>query len=53
MRLMASQIWGVSTMDPWTFSVVATLVVIVGLIASLFPAHRATLVDPVISLHYE
>jgi len=53
MRLMASQIWGVSTMDPWTFSVVATLVVIVGLTASLFPAHRATKVDPLVSLHYE
>jgi putative ABC transport system permease protein len=53
MRLMASQIWGVSTMDPWTFSVVAILVVIVGLTASLFPAHRATQVDPLVSLHYE
>jgi len=53
MRLMASQIWGVSTMDPWTFSVVATLVVIIGLTASLFPAHRATQVDPLVSLHYE
>jgi len=53
MRLMASQIWGVSTMDPWTFSVVATLVVIVGLTACLFPAHRATQVDPLVSLHYE
>ena len=53
MRLMASQIWGVSTMDPWTFSVVATLVVIVGLTASLFPAHRAMQLDPLASLHYE
>ena len=53
MRLMASQIWGVSTMDPWTFSVVATLVVAVGLMASLFPARRATQVDPIVSLHYE
>jgi len=53
MRLMASQIWGVSTMDPWTFSVVATLVVIVGLTASLFPAHRATKAAPLVSLHYE
>jgi ABC-type lipoprotein release transport system permease subunit len=40
-------------MDPWTFSVVATLVVIVGLTASLFPAHRATKVAPLVSLHYE
>lgn len=53
MRLMASQIWGVSTMDPWTFSVVATLVVIVGLTASLFPAYRAAKVDPMVCLHYE
>lgn len=53
MRLMASQIWGVSTMDPWTFSVVATLIVVVGLMASLLPARRATQVDPIVSLHYE
>ena len=53
MRLMASQIWGVSTMDPWTFSVVATTVVVVGLTASLFPARRAAQVDPLVSLHYE
>jgi len=52
-RLMASQVWGVSTMDPWTFSVVATVVMIVGLTASLFPARRATQVDPLASLHYE
>jgi predicted permease len=53
MRLMASQIWGVSTMDPWTFAVIATLIVIVGLAASLFPAYRAAKVDPIVCLHYE
>jgi putative ABC transport system permease protein len=53
MRFMASQIWGVSIVDPWTFSVVATLVVVVGLMASLFPARRATQVDPLVSLHCE
>ena len=52
-RLMASQIWGVSIMDPWTFSVVATVVLAAGLTASLFPACRATHVDPIVSLHYE
>jgi putative ABC transport system permease protein len=52
-RLMASQIWGVSSMDPWTFSVAATVVMIVGLTASLFPARRATQMDPLVSLHYE
>jgi putative ABC transport system permease protein len=50
---MASQIWGVSTMDAWTFSVVATIVVVVGLTASLLPARRAARLDPVVSLHYE
>ena len=52
-RLIASQIWGVSTTDPWTLSIVATVVIIVGLTASLFPARRATQVDPLVSLHYE
>jgi putative ABC transport system permease protein len=52
-RLMASQIWRVSSMDPWTFSVVATVVMIVGLTASLFPARRAAQMDPLVSLHYE
>ena len=52
-RLMASQIWGVSTMDAWTFSVVATVVILVGLTASLFPARRATQVHPLASLHCE
>jgi len=53
MRLMASQIWGVSAMDPWTFSLASTLVVMVGLTASLFPAYRAAKVDPIVCLHYE
>jgi putative ABC transport system permease protein len=52
-RLMASQIWGVSATDPWTFSAVAALILVVGLAACLFPARRATQVDPLVSLHYE
>lgn len=52
-RLMGSQIWGVSTTDPWTFSTVAAVVLAAGLTACLFPAHRATRVDPLVSLHYE
>ena len=52
-RLMASQVWGVSTIDLWTFSVAATVVIIAGLTASLYPARRATQVDPLVSLHYE
>jgi len=30
-RFLASQIWGVSPTDPWTFAVVAVIVVAVGL----------------------
>jgi putative ABC transport system permease protein len=52
-RLMASQIFGVSAMDPWTFSAVAALILAVGLAACLFPARKATQVDPLVSLHYE
>jgi len=52
-RFMASQIFGVSAMDPWTFSAVAALILAVGLTACLFPAQKATQVDPLVSLHYE
>src|SRR5437899_11489518 len=52
-RLMSSQIWGVSPTDPWTFFVVAALILPVGLAACLFPARKASQVDPLVSLHYE
>lgn len=52
-RLMASQIFGVSATDPWTFSAVAATVLAAGLTATLFPARGATQVDPRVSLHYE
>jgi len=52
-RLMSSQIWGVSPTDPWTFFVVAALILPVGLAACLFPARKATQVDPLVSLRYE
>lgn len=52
-RLMSSQIWGVSPTDPWTFFAVAALILAVGLVACLFPACKATQVDPLVSLHYE
>jgi hypothetical protein len=52
-RLIASQIWGVSATDPWTFSVVVLVLFVAGLAACLLPARRATQVNPLIALHSE
>ena len=52
-RFLASQIWGVSTRDPWTFAGAGTLIVLVGFVACLLPARRAARVDPMISLRCE
>ena len=52
-RLLASQLWGVSASDPWTFAAVIVAVLSAGLAACFFPARRATAVDPVTALRYE
>jgi putative ABC transport system permease protein len=52
-RLMASQIYGVSATDPWTFLAVVFVLAIVGMGACFLPARRATQVDPLIALRYE
>ncbi len=52
-RLMASQIWGVSATDPWTFSAAVAVIFATGLAACLLPARRASQLDPLLALHYE
>jgi putative ABC transport system permease protein len=52
-RVMASQIWGVSPTDPATLGVVVLTVLVVGLVACVFPARSATRVDPLIALRYD
>jgi putative ABC transport system permease protein len=53
MRFLASQIWGVSATDPWTFVAVVALVVMTGLAACWLPARRAASIDPLVALRYE
>lgn len=52
-RYLASQLWGISATDPWTFAAVVTLIIVVGFAACLLPARHATRVDPLIALRYE
>jgi ABC-type antimicrobial peptide transport system permease subunit len=48
--LMASQLFGVSPMDPVTLAVVPLLLMAVGLLACYVPARRAMRVDPLTAL---
>ncbi|MGA8872459.1 MAG: hypothetical protein WB460_15030, partial [Candidatus Acidiferrales bacterium] len=52
-RFLASQLWGISATDPWTFGAVAAVILVVGLAACALPARSATQVDPIIALRYE
>jgi len=52
-RLMISQLYGVSATDPWTFTLMALLLVAVALAAGFIPARRATRVDPIVALRTE
>jgi putative ABC transport system permease protein len=52
-RFMASLVFGVPPTDPLTFTVVALLLVVVGIVANTLPAYRATRVEPVRTLREE
>jgi predicted permease len=53
LRQFGEQLYGVSAADPWTFSVIATLLTLAALAACYAPARRATRVDPMIVLRSE
>ena len=51
--LMRSMLFGVSTVDPWTFATVSAGLVMTALIACYIPARRATRLDPLDALKTE
>jgi len=49
-RFMASMLFGIAPRDPWTFALVAMLLTMVAMTATLLPARRAMRVNPVTAL---
>ncbi|HJV89592.1 MAG TPA: ABC transporter permease [Holophagaceae bacterium] len=52
-RLIQGQLYGVTPLDPGTYSVVLLVLAAAGLLSTLFPALRAARVDPAVALRSE
>jgi len=52
-RVLARQVWKLSTFDPYSFAAVAVLVVAAGLSACFWPARAAARIDPMSALREE
>jgi putative ABC transport system permease protein len=52
-RLLARQIWHVSSFDPVAFGAVSLILLAAGLQACIWPARRAARIDPIVALRQE
>ena len=52
-RVLKSQLFGVTSMDPFSFTITAVIRLAVALIACFVPARMANKVDPMVVLRYE
>jgi putative ABC transport system permease protein len=52
-KIVQSQLWGVSAFDPATFVGAPLALLAAGVLACYIPARRATLIDPMAALRYE
>ena len=52
-RALSQLLYGVSPLDPVVFVAVSVLLALAGFVASLIPAHRATMVDPIVALRVD
>jgi predicted permease len=52
-RVISSQLYDVKSTDPLTYAIVAVLVAIAAILATLVPSFRATKVNPTVALHCE
>jgi putative ABC transport system permease protein len=52
-RLLANQLFGVTSYDPLTYAAVAVLLMLVAVFACYVPARRAMHLDPVVALRCE
>jgi putative ABC transport system permease protein len=52
-RVLARQVWKLSTFDPYSFAAVSVLVIAAGLSACFWPARTAARIDPMSALREE
>jgi predicted permease len=52
-RWLSSELYGVSALDPLTYTSVAAVIAVVTILACYLPARRAMQIDPMVALRYE